>query len=316
MSLQHIQKGGWFVTRMDGGLHTLLLVTAALALATLVAGVADWLWPRLSATATWPALCLGLSTSCVLAGIDYFGMVNRVNLSLVVGPVAAVCWLAVLIRLGAVVRGPVLVTLGTAVGLSLLWQADHAATTLAPPPLPRQDLLVTDAGNPVLCFVTAEPNPWIELAARRSEHEFSGRLLPVASPHVSYSCHGWTFAEGRCHIPSDEVEKILHDNGYRRVEPPRVGDVIVYLDDQDRIIHSGVVRYRDKSGLVLVESKWDLLGRYLHRPENQPYSSRFAYYRSPRQNHTLRGTERLPRREDRPLRGISSPLRPFSRKRN
>lgn len=300
---------------MEVGVHTLLLATAGLAAATLIAGAMQWLWPRLSATAIWPGLCMGLSSACVLLGVHYLVTLNRVFLPVVVGPLTAVCWLAVLTRLGSAARGPALVTLGTAVGLSLLWQADHAATTLAPPPLPRQDLLVTDAGNPVLCFVTAEPNPWIELAARRSEREFSGRLLPVASPHVSYSCHGWTFAEGRCHIPSDEVEKILHDNGYRRVDQPRAGDVIVYLDERDRIIHSGVVRFRDKSGLVLVESKWDLLGRYLHRPESQPYSSRFAYYRSPRQNHVLRGTERLPRRHDPPLRGISTPLRSFSRKR-
>ncbi|MCS6977824.1 MAG: hypothetical protein NZM31_12570 [Gemmatales bacterium] len=234
----------------------------------------------------------------VLVACHHFGSWVFAPWASLAGSIAAATWAITTERLRPKPRGIAFIILGALSGLGLIYQADHAATDLPKPALPRQDLLFTDAGNPVFCFLTAEPNPWIDLATKRCEKEFSGSLMRVAAPHVGYSCHGWTFAAGRCHIPGDEVPKILRDNGYRQVTEPQVGDVIAYLDDVGRVLHTGIVRYRGPDGMVLVESKWDLLGRYLHRPEAQPYSDRFAFYRTLRPNHTLRGVASLPPRQN------------------
>jgi hypothetical protein len=83
------------------------------------------------------------------------------------------------------------------------------------------------------------------------------------------------------------VEAILCDNGYQRADTPLKGDLIVYRNDPGMILHSGIVLEVVHENLVLIESKWGPLGRYLHPPEYQPYGSIFAYYRSPRQGHQL-----------------------------
>ena len=38
---------------------------------------------------------------------------------------------------------------------------------------------------------------------------------------------------------------------------------------------------------LMVESKWGLGGRFVHRPEQQPYGTSYCYYRSARQGHAL-----------------------------
>jgi hypothetical protein len=81
---------------------------------------------------------------------------------------------------------------------------------------------------------------------------------------------------------------ILADNGYRQVKSPQPGDVIVYRDLTRQIVHTGLVRMALEDGLVLVESKWGISGRYIHKPEGQFYSQSYEYYRQPaaRQNDT------------------------------
>ena len=69
-----------------------------------------------------------------------------------------------------------------------------------------------------------------------------------------------------------EVATLLADNGYQIVEHPAVNDVVVYRGGEGTILHTGMVRGVLDDGTVLVESKWGLEGRYLHRPEDQPYS--------------------------------------------
>jgi hypothetical protein len=75
---------------------------------------------------------------------------------------------------------------------------------------------------------------------------------------------------------------LLEDNGYRVVERPRAGDVIVYRDGVDQIVHTGLVLCAFDDGQVLIESKWGIAGRYLHMAQDQYYSQLFSYYRSDR----------------------------------
>jgi hypothetical protein len=90
------------------------------------------------------------------------------------------------------------------------------------------------------------------------------------------------FTGGRFFLTSADVDVILADNGYQRVEHPCVGDLIVY----DGGSHTGVVR-GVQDGFVVVESKWGMQSCYLHRPE--AYGRRFEYFRSRRSGHVLHG---------------------------
>jgi hypothetical protein len=113
-------------------------------------------------------------------------------------------------------------------------------------------------------------------------------LICLAPPGVDHNCHGWVFTDGRYWVNSVEVEPILQDNGYALVYQPRPGDLIVYRNHDKKVVHTGVVRAADDLG-VLIESKWDKRGRYIHTPDNQDYAVHFEYYRSPRSGHILHG---------------------------
>jgi hypothetical protein len=108
------------------------------------------------------------------------------------------------------------------------------------------------------------------------------------APDPQSDCHGWVFAGGQYVIRSESIEQILEDNGYERVDQPRGGDLIVYRDHENDIVHTGTVKATGESGFVLIESKWGFGSCYLHEPEQQRFSKRYDYYRSPRLGHDLR----------------------------
>jgi hypothetical protein len=105
---------------------------------------------------------------------------------------------------------------------------------------------------------------------------------------VDYNCHGWVFAGGRYWIGGKQVQTILDDNGYFPVDCPEAGDIIVYRNRSNDVLHTGLVRVADEWG-ILIESKWGSRGRYVHTPENQGYSLEYTYYRSARGGHLLSG---------------------------
>lgn len=113
--------------------------------------------------------------------------------------------------------------------------------------------------------------------------------IPVGPPEPSSNCHGWVFAEGQAIIRSESIDCILAENDYRPVESPEPGDLVVYRDSDGAIVHTGVVKATGRGGFALVESKWGLYGSYLHESRQQSYSDIFAFYRSPRRGHRLRG---------------------------
>jgi hypothetical protein len=115
-------------------------------------------------------------------------------------------------------------------------------------------------------------------------------LLRTGPVDYHCNCHGWTFGNGHSWIKGEEVKQILDDNGYRQVSVPRVQDLIVYLDAEHEVRHSGVV-CAVHDGLVLVESKWGCVGRYIHAAGDQPYGLDYVYYHSPRAGHHLHGLD-------------------------
>jgi hypothetical protein len=149
---------------------------------------------------------------------------------------------------------------------------------------------VTDAGTELAVFAPNLPPegaaPVNEDGTLRGSRLKLG-VLHVGPPTPDYNCHGWVFLGGRHWLCDEQVDQVLEDNGYCPVSDPRPGDVLVYRDGEGTAVHSGVVRTAG-DGLVLVESKWGSLGRYLHAPTDHIYGdvSR-TYYRSPRRGHLL-----------------------------
>lgn len=126
-----------------------------------------------------------------------------------------------------------------------------------------------------------------------------GRVLepsdPDATPADLYNCHSYAVTggegdlfdpfvrESHPHWLNNPMHRLttgpflrVHDD--QRVQP---GDVIVYRKD-GKVTHTGVVREVDANGNPsLVESKFGILGRYLHEPFDIPrqYGAPGEYFR-------------------------------------
>jgi len=124
--------------------------------------------------------------------------------------------------------------------------------------------------------------------------ELAMHLKRTAPADPSYNCHGWNFTAGRYVVDGADVDRILIENGYVEVNTPRVGDLIIYRTRDTHVSHSGVVQAAAEDGLVLVESKWTSMGRFLHLPEAYESGTPWHYYRSPRAGHLLHGLEDAP----------------------
>lgn len=142
-------------------------------------------------------------------------------------------------------------------------------------------------------------SPEAEQAERRwvVEEQLECHIIRTGEVDPSSNCHGWVFTGGRYAVHPDEVECILEDNGYQPVTSPSKGDLIVYRNEAGIVTHTGIVVEVVRDDLVLVESKWGPLGRFLHPPEYQPYDGDYSFYHSPRQGHQMpiiQATEEAP----------------------
>jgi hypothetical protein len=159
---------------------------------------------------------------------------------------------------------------------------------------PEALALWTDQGGTVPVTAIAAAGRPVDAAAEAQLVQSKGlelRLLRTGEPSWGSNCHGWVFTAGRYLLDGEAVDLILQDNGYRRVATPRAGDLVVYRAGGG-VAHTAVVRVAGPD-LLLVESKWNELGVYLHRPAD--YHPRLGlaceFYRSPRHGHLLRGLE-------------------------
>jgi hypothetical protein len=134
---------------------------------------------------------------------------------------------------------------------------------------------------------------------KRNAALYALSLIRTEAMEPHHNCHGWIFTGGRYWIRNEYVDSILADNGYQMVEKPRAGDLIIYRGDGGNMLHSGLVRVVDDR-LVLIESKWGIMGRYVHPPAEQPYALTWTYYRSSRQGHLLNINDSSP--------GLATPI--------
>lgn len=170
--------------------------------------------------------------------------------------------------------------------------ARAAVTTLAEPVATGQ-LAYTDQSRSIpLCIRPADEVTSEQIA--RTEHKLgnlhSMNLIRAGEADPTSNCHGWVFTTGRYWLKNEFIETILADNGYETVEIPQVSDVILYRDKSGKVSHTGVVRLITDDQ-VLIESKWGLLGRFIHPPAEQPYGESWSYQRSARTGHLLRSLE-------------------------
>jgi hypothetical protein len=157
----------------------------------------------------------------------------------------------------------------------------------------------TDMGSAVVLHAPSDPN--LEAVDDKREREYMARrsydlqLIRTGEARPECNCHGWVYTGGRFWIRSGQVDGILNENGYREVAEPRVGDLVIYRNEKGEILHTGLVSsLAGDGGTLLFEGKWGRLGRFLHRPEDQPYGKNWTYYRSPRRGHLLQGLDKVP----------------------
>ncbi len=241
-------------------------------------GAAFWAWWQSQAQAVWLA-CLVLGVVCGLASLLHWPWARSVLASLAR---PRTVWVVML------VAGPASASL-------LAWHLNRPEDTSLDPlilPMERKELnevhVATDRGRLLPVFNLVVPDATEEYEqAYLVARQLSWRIIRTADPDPTYNCHGWVFTAGRFALRSEDVELILEDNQYTKVDEPQPGDLIIYRDDQGRILHTGLVRSVIAGEIVLIESKWGPLGRFLHGPEDQPWGENYTYYRSLRPGHLL-----------------------------
>jgi len=171
-----------------------------------------------------------------------------------------------------------------------MWSENQLKLDAGPPEKVLAQPALTDRGNPIPLRVHEDEVAPCSIETEQqclTEAGLPFKLIRTGAASLDSNCHGWTFTGGKYWVLSDDVERILQDNGYLPVREPRPGDVIVYRTG-NQIRHTGVVTVVTPDGTVLVESKWGRMGRFLHRPEDQTYSRDWQFYRSARPGHRLR----------------------------
>jgi hypothetical protein len=146
---------------------------------------------------------------------------------------------------------------------------------------------MTDQGRVVTLFHYEMLTPADQAeAAILAEEQYRHDVIRLAQVNPAGNCHGWVFTAGRYGIRNPDLPLILKDNGYAEVEQVREGDLAIYINN-NQVTHSGLVRYVNPDGKIVIESKWGPFGTFLHPMQSQPFSGVCRFYRSERQGHAL-----------------------------
>jgi hypothetical protein len=162
---------------------------------------------------------------------------------------------------------------------------------------PTEDLLhhaFTDAGAMIPLIRTTESRSGTEMdeieEVSMNRLPYRSQLIKRASANDRFNCHGWVFAEGQHGIHGFDVDRILQENGYNKVVDAVPGDLCIYRDDDQRVLHTAIIRAVCDDGTVLVEGKWGWMGIYLHPASQSNYGENFRFYHTDRGHHRLANT--------------------------
>lgn len=136
-------------------------------------------------------------------------------------------------------------------------------------PNPSKLALQTRKGNDIANETRLEAND----VKRREGVRIIQGLRPnvvLRSATQVYNCFGLVFASRRTCVNYEDdssIQRILVDDEYRHINVVecRVGDVVVYRNDEGEITHVGLVAAEPSVGRdMLVLSQWGAMGEYLH----------------------------------------------------
>jgi hypothetical protein len=257
----------------------------------LAGGLATWV-PLLDdlSGARWPMLALAATCAALLSfSTTYPRRVIGAAMTLAAKPRAQG---VALVAAGALLVGVVPWLLEREATQALRTKAVHPYDPVSAEMHQKKVTAWTDRGNPIDVFDLGGHVALVDDRAAEAEftqsRDLGLHLIRTAPPDGGSNCHGWVFTGGHYLVDGGDVDHILQDNGYDVVTRPRVGDLVIYRLGAGSAAHSAVVRLADDDGLVLLESKWNTLGRYLHAPEAYAARATWTYYRSPRSGHLLR----------------------------
>jgi hypothetical protein len=150
------------------------------------------------------------------------------------------------------------------------------------PSLHASVVATTDGGRPISLLTADESRSAAELSSdERKLLEnlgYAERLIRTGPASDASNSHGWVFAGGRYWVSPDDVEQILHDNGYQPVMYPHPEDLVIYRQ-KDAVVHSAVVRIAGEGSPLFVEGKWGWMGVFLHRVDESCYGKQYTFYR-------------------------------------
>ena len=104
-------------------------------------------------------------------------------------------------------------------------------------------------------------------------------------PSPLFNCHGLTFGSRRTKITETaDLFRILRDDCWEEIKPEQTmgGDVVLYLDGEGDVNHSGIVVWREQDlGVPWICSKWGFAGEFLHMLGDVPdwYGPTHKFYR-------------------------------------
>lgn len=94
-----------------------------------------------------------------------------------------------------------------------------------------------------------------------------------------------------CSFKFNEHLTFISDKSFIQVDTPQKEDIVCYINDAGRIVHSGIIEqvystYTNNylGSNLLVRSKWFQFGTYIHRGDYCPYMSQYTEIEEPASN--------------------------------
>jgi hypothetical protein len=112
-------------------------------------------------------------------------------------------------------------------------------------------------------------------------------VVEVRAPSRRYNCLGYAYA--RAHGWFEHVGLFIHDDFLEvPIANPRRGDVLVYEDENQEIVHSGFVQEVTGSQIKKVRSKWGGAAVVIHDPldVDESYGAPVRLLRRRRRSHS------------------------------